>query len=199
MITNLPGVLSPHLPKAIFQNYAYHPRDSGQSMVCSYLIVLLLTTVVFYAAHGSDDSHLLGNPNLELPRLLCFSMAPTPDILQSCVRYNLPNSELLVTGQTHNWASEGLLCLREWQLAQFLYPLLQTHSPESLPLQLLVLGSLASLLHSSFHHLFATSWSGRHLYSLPASLSPNPQSLRHALASLYCSGHLPPLGPMFDG
>lgn len=52
----------------------------------------------------------------------------TPDILQSCVRYNLPNSELLVTGQTHNWASEGLLCLREWQLAQFLYPLLQTHS-----------------------------------------------------------------------
>lgn len=66
MITNLPGVLSPHLPKAIFQNYAYHPRDSGQSMVCSYLIVLLLTTVVFYAAHGSDDSHLLGNPNLEL-------------------------------------------------------------------------------------------------------------------------------------
>lgn len=36
-------------------------------MVCSYLIILLLTTVLFYAAHGSDNSHLLGNPNLELP------------------------------------------------------------------------------------------------------------------------------------
>lgn len=57
-------------------------------------------------------------------------MALTPDILLSCVRYNLPNSELLVTGQTHDWASEGLLCLREWQLAQFLYLSLGTHSPD---------------------------------------------------------------------
>lgn len=67
MITSLPGALSPHLPRAVFQKFTDHPRDSGQSMVCSYLIILLLTTVVFYAAHGSDNSHLLGNPNLELP------------------------------------------------------------------------------------------------------------------------------------
>lgn len=147
----------------------------------------------FYAAHASDNDQLLGNPNQELPCLLCLSTVLSPDSLLSCVRY-LSNAELLITGHTHNWASEGLLCLREWQLARFLYPPLQTHSPESFPLQLLGLDSLASLLHSSFHRLFAISWSGRHVCSLPASFSPSPQSPHHALASLCSSCHLPPLG-----
>lgn len=92
-------------------------------------------------------------------------MILTPGILLSYMRYNLSNTELLDIGHSHNRASEGLLSVRKLQLAQFLSPAPRTHTPESLHLELLSLGTLASFLHCSLHHLYAF------LYNPPQSYS----------------------------